>query len=248
MAQIARGKASDHSGEVVLLPNADFDISKSIFETLTSPLTRMLISDKVGVVLFWSDKAEQKIRNEFSVVPRAPRFDQPLVDFMNTECDFAVEHADGSFMDHLKFCYEYSFAHFPERSPRVLLLHSIMGVGSNFFPMHRSKVPALQALVTEYEFSQISIFPTLLRLLQGGILLDELATLSGARLQELETFSCHRVLDNEWVTVSSDVFWDQLNYQLIHLLDFLPAASWQRHMDDGFLATFTVLHSILEKT
>ena len=30
-----------------------------------------------------------------------------------------MEHADGSFMDHLQFCFEYSFRCLPGRSPRV---------------------------------------------------------------------------------------------------------------------------------
>ena len=37
----------------------------------------------------------------------------------------------------------------------------------------------------------------------------------------------------------------QLNYQLMHLLDFLPAASWLAQLDDGFLNTFTGLHGLL---
>ena len=37
----------------------------------------------------------------------------------------------------------------------------------------------------------------------------------------------------------------QLNYQLMHLLDFLPAASWLAQLDDGFLNTFTDLHGLL---
>ena len=31
----------------------------------------------------------------------------------------------------------------------------------------------------------------------------------------------------------------------MHLLDFLPAASWLSQLDDGFLNTFTALHSFM---
>ena len=51
-----------------------------------------------------------------------------------------MEHADGSFMDHLQFCFEYSHAHMAGVSPRILLLHSIMGVGTNHFPLTARRV------------------------------------------------------------------------------------------------------------
>ena len=37
-------------------------------------------------------------------VPRSVSDDAPLFRFMAEECDFSLEHADGSFMDHLHFC------------------------------------------------------------------------------------------------------------------------------------------------
>ena len=51
-----------------------------------------------------------------------------------------VNHAVGSFLDHLQFCFEYGSVHYKQHSPRVLYLHSIMGVGTNLFPMPLSKV------------------------------------------------------------------------------------------------------------
>ena len=117
--------------------------------------------------------------------------DKSLLHFMETECDFSTEHADGalahsdclfslfgpdaaaacqahstseacrahctasirftvctrfvlvcvgSFLDHLQFCFEYGSIHYKQHSPRVLYLHSIMGVGTNLFPMPMSKV------------------------------------------------------------------------------------------------------------
>lgn len=245
MAQIARGKPTDHQGEVVLAPNAAFDISKTIFASLDSAVARAFISDKVGVIPFWSDRAEQQIRAAFKKVPKAPSFDKSLISFMSNKCDFAVEHADGSFMDHLKFCFEYSHRHFPERSPRVLLLHSIMGVGTNFFPMKKELIPELRALLTETEFQHIAIFPTMLRLLQSGVLMDKLVNTPVNKLKTLKSFTCHRVIDNKSVTVNAEVFWDHLNYQVIHLLDFLPAASWKLHLDDNFLRNFRRLHAVL---
>merc|ERR1712228_600220 len=51
----------------------------------------------------------------------------------------------------------------------------------------------------------------------------------------------------EVIEMDGDAFWDQLNYQLIHLLDFLPAASWKRHADDSFLRNFSGLHGVLTR-
>lgn len=56
----------------------------------------------------------------------------------------------GSFLDHLQFCYEYSASYFKEHSPRVLFLHSILGVGTNIFPMKKEDEPALAAIVSAH--------------------------------------------------------------------------------------------------
>jgi len=47
MAQIALAKPTDHAGEVAILPQRNFDISKTIFGSVDSALRRYLISDKV---------------------------------------------------------------------------------------------------------------------------------------------------------------------------------------------------------
>ena len=40
------------------------------------------------------------------------------------------------------------------------------------------------------------------------------------------------------MSLSGDQLWVQLNYQLIHLLDFLPVAHWGDNADDMFLQQF----------
>ena len=65
------------------------------------------------------------------------------------------------------------------------------------------------------------------------------------RLDSLQSVSFRRVIDNEPLTLKSDEFFQQLNYQLMHTLDFLPAASWLNQMDDGFMNAFISLHFIL---
>ena len=247
MAQIVWAKPTDHAGEVVILPQADFDLNNTIFGSITSSLLRTVQKSKVGVTLFWSDAAVSRIRAAFARVPAAPRYDRALVEFMENDCDFAVEHADGSFMDHLRFCYEYSHDHYPRRSPRVLLLHSIMGVGTNFFPMPPEKIPKLRALLSSFEFEQIALFPTMLRVFYHGPMRWELEAMSRSQLNAIERVVMYRVIDNERMEFSADAFWAQLNYQLIHLLDFLPASSWKLHAGDNFLDAFQALYGILLK-
>ena len=69
---------------------------------------------------------------------------------MVDECDFSMEHADGTFLEHLVFCHDYSALHFPEYSPTVMLLHSILGTGTNTFAMEASKIDALKALLDDF--------------------------------------------------------------------------------------------------
>ena len=248
MAQIAEAKPSDHSGEVVLSPSSTFSIDKTIFGSITSPLIRYVQAAKLGVNLFWSEAAAHRIRTSFARVPRPPKWDSAVVEFIHEQCDFAMEHADGSFMDHLKFCHEYSYAHFPNRSPRVLLLHSIMGVGTNFFPMSVDKIPQLQHLLTEFEYQHIEMFPSMLRLYFYGPLRYELELMSDERLQKLSSITCHRVIDNKSISMSGENMWIQLNYHLIHLLDFLPTSSWALHAGDNFMDSFTALYGLLQRS
>jgi hypothetical protein len=169
------------------------------------------------------------------------------MEFMQEDCDFAIEHADGSFMDHLKFCHDYCVYNAPGLSPTPLFLHSIMGVGTNFFPMSKNLIPKLKTLVTPADFTQIEAFPSILRLILGTNLLFDISV-NSHRLDSLTSLKFHRVIDNEPLTLSGAELWMQLNYQLIHTLDFLPAASWLNQMDDGFMNAFIDLHRILSSS
>jgi hypothetical protein len=74
-------------------------------------------------------------------------------------------------------------------SPRVLLLHSIMGVGSNFFPLRDDQLPKLRSLVTDFEYRQIEAFPTILRLVNAGPLIRELSTMDKEALNRISKVS-----------------------------------------------------------
>ena len=94
--------------------------------------------------------------------------DQRLIDFMIDECDFSMEHADGTFLEHLVFCHHYAARHYPEHSPNVALLHSILGTATNTFAMDAGKLPKLKALLTEFEAIHVETFPSILRLLYNN--------------------------------------------------------------------------------
>jgi hypothetical protein len=165
---------------------------------------------------------------------------------MVDECDFDVEHADGSFLDHLYFCFEYGVQHYPQHSALVLLLHSILGTGTNTFAMSADKIPALRALMTPFEWRHTEAFPSALRLLYDLPLRAELWANLG-RLDQLESIRMHRVIDNEPITLSAEDLFIQLNYQLIHLVDFLPVANWSTHQNDTAFILFRDLYDLLKQ-
>ena len=247
MWQLVRAAPTDHADEARLEWAKDFSLDKTIFYSLRGWVRREMVASRVGVRPFWSDGAAVRITEAYAAVPRAPAHDLALKDFLSKECNFGLEHADGSFADHLKFCYEYSFVHYRQHSPRVLLLHSILGVGTNFFPMDKQKIPALRALLTEFEFAHVQAFPSVLRLLYHGALLDKLVAMDAAALRRISGLRCHRVIDNAEVELDGTNFWVMLNFQLVHLLDFLPLVSWKLHADDAFLDNFVKLLAVLQR-
>uniref|UniRef100_A0A7S1S7D2 Uncharacterized protein n=1 Tax=Alexandrium catenella TaxID=2925 RepID=A0A7S1S7D2_ALECA len=246
-AAIAKGGPIDHAGSVAIVPNDAFDLQKTIFKTLSTALLRYIARAKLGNNLFWAECATGAIQAAYGSIPAAPSVDKALTDFMAEECDFAMEHADGSFMDHLHFCHDYSAAYYKEHSPRVLLLHSIMGVGTNCFPMTKDKLPRLKSLLTDFEFRHIEAFPSILRLLNAHTLLEELSA-NRERLDKLQRVSFYRVLDNEHLSMSGEDLWIALNFQVIHLLDFLPAACWASQMSEPLFQTFVELITFMQQT
>ena len=247
-ARLLRGGPTDHAGQVQILFNPNFNIDKSIFRTIDSVFKRYGVKHMVGLQNFWSEQAAEAISAAFLTIPRAPNIDQCLHDFILNESKLTPEHADGSFKDHLAFCYEFSDMYFPKVSPRVLLLHSMMGVATNYFPLTLDKVPKLQSLVTEFEFLHIVAFPSILRLVLRGLLLEEMLSMSTQQIKSLKKIIFHRVIDNEIMELKASDFFINLNYQLIHCLDFLPAASWNLHHSNPTLIGFYSLYNLLKKT
>jgi hypothetical protein len=259
-AQLANAGPADHAGEVIVRP-MEIDLEKTIFKTVDEGLKPM-VRAMFGKEMFWSDQAVDKIETQTSQLLAENKnwsmlkaHNPALINFMENECDFNTEHADGSFLDHLQYCYEYGTAHFSTASPVPLFLHSIMGVGTNLFPMKLEQRPQLQQLVSEDDLAHIEAFPTVLRLLQSRRLMDKLLGMSNEELECIDELECCRLLgpdmdnvmrsDNAPVKLTGKQFWAHLNYQLIHLIDFLPVEEWNENA--GQMRTFSDLHGLLTR-
>lgn len=248
-AAIARGAALEHTGKVRLTSIPDFDLNRTIFKTLEGKAARYVMATRVGKQAQWDPAAAQTVQAEYAAARAAyplPAIQAELMEFLVRECDFDVEHADGSFLDHLYFCFEYSVQHYPLRSALVMLLHSILGTGTNTFATTADKIPALQPLMTPWEWTQVQAFPSVLRLLYAGPLRKELRD-NAHRADALASITFHRVIDNAEITLRGEDFWVALNYQLIHLVDFLPAANWALHQNDTSFILFRDLYDLLEQ-
>jgi len=247
-AALAGGGAFDHAGQVQIVPMKDFDMGRTIFGGMKGGLARMVMKDKLAKEAYWSDAAVESIESDYaaSEAERAPPpLDQRLVDFMIDECDFSMEHADGSFLQHLVFCHDYAAKWFPEHSPKVALLHSILGTATNTFAMEAKKLPQLEALLTEQESRHVQAFPSILRLFYDGELLPELEANLG-RLDRLKGIRFHRVVDDAPLELEAEDLWVNLNFHLMHFVDFMPPANWGAHLSDPLMQQFEALSRLLD--
>lgn len=248
--QMAVGGPQDHTGEVTEAPLANFDITKTVFKKVQNEEFISMIKKQFAIQLEFSQAAVDRIEartgemlmREDSRWASLQAHSPAIISFMENHCDFDCEHADGSFLEHLNFCYEYCHVHFPSSSPTVLFLHSIMGVLTNLFPMQLEQKPQLAELVSVEDLVHIEAFPTVLRLLQTD-LSDELDAMTDEQLGQIDGLECCRLLgpemnvrmksDNVALHLTAEQFWVHLNYQVIHLLDFLPADSWDDKVTNG---------------
>ncbi|MEL6547599.1 MAG: hypothetical protein AAFQ82_23450 [Myxococcota bacterium] len=249
-AAIVVGGPTDYAGQVSVVPMKDFDMGKTIFAGVKGALPRLVLKARLAVEAVFDGARAAGIESDYSAhtsARPAPTVDPKITDFLVKECDFSMEHADGSFLQHLFFCHDYSAEHFPEYSPNVALLHSILGTATNLFPMDVEKLPKLQALLSDFEAKQVDAFPSMLRLFYDGKLLPELRD-NLHRLGQLESIRFHRVIDNKPIELSAEDFWISLNYHLMHFVDFAPAANWSSHADDPMLSQFREVSEFLDLT
>jgi hypothetical protein len=260
IAAISHGGPRDHGfvfagmpSNVVIHKNENFNLDKTIFKSVDSALNRMILNSKLGNTVYWSDGASAHLYAEFekrfggppTAVLKDPT-DKRIYDFMQNECNFVCEHADGSFLDHLHFCRDYSSVHYKKFSPMPMLLHSICGVATNLFPMDPKKLPILEDMVSKDDFVQILAFPSILRLLYDLKLLKALRDRLGD-LNRLKKVKFHRVMDNQPGELTGEQFWIHLNYQVMHLMDFLPAAYWSSQLGDPLFGLFIDVYKFMEE-
>ena len=249
-AALAHGGALDHRGAVAVLPIPNFDLGRTIFQTLEGKAARYVIQKRIAKDVRWFVDDAKRVEAAYEALSGKgplPDVSPELMQFLVEECDFDVEHADGSFLDHLYFCFEYGVRHYPERSPLVLLLHSILGTGTNTFAMDKSKIPRLRSLMSPFDWTHVEAFPSMLRLLYAGEIRDELRA-NMRRPDAIREVSFRRVIDNEPIVMTGEDFWIALNYQLIHLVDFMPVANWSTHMNDTSFIVLRDLYDLLEGT
>jgi hypothetical protein len=247
-AAIARGGAFDHAGHVRVARMADFDMDSTIFSGLGG-IARKIMDEKLAKKTAWKPAAAADVEAAYAQIEAAqpaPAVDERLIQFMVEECDFSMEHADGTFLEHLVFCHHYAARYYPAHSPNVALLHSILGTATNTFAMDVSKLPKLKALLTDFEALHVEVFPSILRLLYNNDLLEEIEQ-NMHRLGDLKSLRCHRVIDNEALTIDADNFWVNLNYHLMHFVDFTPPANWSTHRSDPLLQMFERLSGLLDR-
>ncbi|NNF53088.1 MAG: hypothetical protein HKN03_01465, partial [Acidimicrobiales bacterium] len=247
-AALTGGGAFDHAGRVRVERMANFDMSRTIFGGLEG-LPKLFMAEKLGKEPVWNDRAAAEVEAAYAEAQAthpAPKIDQRLIDFMVAECDFSMEHADGTFLEHLVFCHNYAARYYPGHSSNVALLHSIMGTATNTFAMDAAKIPELRKLLTDFEALQVEVFPSTLRLFYNNEFLTELEQ-NSHRLHKLDALHLNRVIDNEPLTIDTENLWINLNYHLMHFVDFMPPANWGTHRSDPLLQMFQRLSSLLDR-
>lgn len=247
-AAITHGGVVDHAGNVQVERMVGFDIKRTIFGAL-SGLPKMFMEEKLAKEPRWSDAQSAIVEAAYVEAVAAqpvPEIDQRLIDFMVQECDFSMEHADGTFLEHLVFCHDYAARHYSPHSPNVALLHSILGTATNTFAMDAAKIPQLKELLTDFEALHVEVFPSTLRLFYNAEFLADLEE-NIDRLDQLETLHLHRVIDNEPLTIDAENLWINLNFHLMHFVDFMPVANWPTHRADPLLQMFERLSKLLDR-
>eukprot|EP00658_Telonema_sp_P-2_P061925 TRINITY_DN50591_c0_g1_i1.p2 TRINITY_DN50591_c0_g1~~TRINITY_DN50591_c0_g1_i1.p2 ORF type:complete len:162 (-),score=31.45 TRINITY_DN50591_c0_g1_i1:263-748(-) len=111
--------------------------------------------------------------------------------------------------------------------------------------MAKQKLPVLENLVEPVEMLHITAFPSVQRTILNDTLLPYLE--NSGNIGQLKQVTMHRVIDNQPFTMDATQFWTHMNYQLVHLLDFLPIANWEDNLDDPQLHIFFEVYNFLKR-
>jgi hypothetical protein len=89
-----RSQAADYGRVgVVVAPNETFDLNKTIFASVSSPLTRAVLQKKLAVTLNWNDHFIDDVHEAMARIPDPVPVSSDIFDFMRDQCDFSCEHA-----------------------------------------------------------------------------------------------------------------------------------------------------------
>ena len=122
-AAIINGGVRDHVGKVVVEPIPNFDLNRTIFQTLSGAIPRYVMKTRVAKEVYWSDMAAANIQHAYDDVREQvelPEVSSDLMTFLVEECDFDVEHADGSFLDRLYFGFDIRMLRYVYTPVRLL--------------------------------------------------------------------------------------------------------------------------------
>eukprot|EP00656_Telonema_subtile_P047682 TRINITY_DN5500_c0_g1_i7.p1 TRINITY_DN5500_c0_g1~~TRINITY_DN5500_c0_g1_i7.p1 ORF type:complete len:174 (-),score=57.60 TRINITY_DN5500_c0_g1_i7:26-547(-) len=114
-------------------------------------------------------------------------------------------------------------------------------MATNIFPMAQEKLPTLEGLILPEEMLHVSAFPSVQRTILNGTLFPAIRGKAAA----IQQVTMKRVMDNAPFTLNQEQFWVHLNYQLVHLLDFLPTVDWADNLDDPQFGLFLELRALL---
>ena len=245
---LLEGHSKDHAGDVQVRPIPNFDLDQTIFTTLEGKIPRLFMQSKIAKTVHWNADRQQEIDKAYTQLtdkhPSSP-IQPEILAFMTEYCNFNAEHADGSFLEHLLYGYDYAQLHYPNHSANVMLLHSILGTATNTFAMPIEHLDKLAALLSEFEFLHIAAFPSFLRLMYTPEFFQSLKD-NHHRIKDLKGIRFHRVIDNAPMEMDAENLWIQLNYHLMHFVDFLPVANWSTHFSDPLLQMFLQLSNYLD--
>lgn len=99
----------------------------------------------------------------------------------------------------------------------------------------------------DFDWRHVEAFPSVLHLLYGTDLLTVLGG-DSAKIGGFKRIKFHRLIDNAPITMSAEDFWIELNYQVIHLTDFISVSNWPAHSNDSSFILFRKLYKSLTES
>jgi hypothetical protein len=96
-AAIVAGGIADHSDKVQVKPIENFDLNRTIFNTLEGAVPRMVVQTRIAKDVRWQDEVARALDAEYekkSAQKKLPPIDPKLIAFMKDECDFDWRHVE----------------------------------------------------------------------------------------------------------------------------------------------------------